>query len=131
MGSPLCRLSLRGATRRSNPFFLRRKMDCFASLAMTASKWCSHPSDFAAGTRDGLARDGAGAFAAEPEHGISDFRGCHEPSLRIVLRQFSHGLLAAAAGLLDDVVDRAFQQVGFGEAGTDGVDGDAALRGFQ
>ncbi len=29
--------SLRGAKRRSNPFFLRGKMDCFASLAMTVS----------------------------------------------------------------------------------------------
>ena len=29
--------SLREAKRRSNPFFLRGKMDCFASLAMTAT----------------------------------------------------------------------------------------------
>src|SRR6266702_6860953 len=27
--------SLRGAKRRSNPYFLRGEMDCFASLAMT------------------------------------------------------------------------------------------------
>jgi hypothetical protein len=27
--------SLRGVKRRSNPFFLRGEMDCFASLAMT------------------------------------------------------------------------------------------------
>src|SRR5882672_7882825 len=103
MGSPLCRLSLRGATRRSNPFFLRRKMDCFASLAMTASNWLSHSSDFAAGYRDGLTRDGAGAFAAEPEHGVRHLRRCYEASLRVVLRQLRDGLLAAAAGLLDDV----------------------------
>jgi hypothetical protein len=30
--------SLRGAKRRSNPFFLRGAMDCFAALAMTASE---------------------------------------------------------------------------------------------
>ena len=30
--------SLRGAKRPSNPFFVRRKMDCFASLAMTGMK---------------------------------------------------------------------------------------------
>src|SRR2546423_10707552 len=31
-------MSLRGATRRSNPLLLRGNMDCFASLAMTVSR---------------------------------------------------------------------------------------------
>src|SRR5205807_4064638 len=92
---------------------------------------CGGRSDFAARHRDGLARDGAGAFAAEPEHGVGHFRWRYEPSLRIVLRQFSHRLLAATAGLLDDVVDRAFQQIGFGETGTYGIDGNTALRRLQ
>src|SRR5258706_15016716 len=35
--------SLRGATRRSNPFFhLRGAMDCFAALAMTVSRHAPH-----------------------------------------------------------------------------------------
>src|SRR5258708_32301051 len=36
--------SLRGATRRSNPFLFRGTMDCFASLAMTENGACLGPS---------------------------------------------------------------------------------------
>src|SRR5262245_56920271 len=84
--------------------------------------------DFAAGYRDGLAGDGAGALAAQPEYGIGDLLRCHQPSLRIVLCKLRHRLLAAAASLLHDVVDAAGNQIGVGEAGAHGVDGDRRVR---
>src|SRR6202035_5371184 len=64
-------------------------------------------SNFSARHSDGLPGDRAGALAAQPQHGIGDFRGGHEAALRIVPGELGDGLVMAAAGLLHDVVDAA------------------------
>jgi len=56
-GVNVCLPSLRGAKRRSNPYFLCGKMDCFASLAMTVGWIASRSLSSGAHSRDPLARN--------------------------------------------------------------------------
>src|SRR5258708_10740598 len=84
----------------------------FIVVAMTVSRLRStHALNLSAGNRDGLPCDRAGSLAAEPKHGIGDFRWGHEPRLRIVSGKFSNRLLVAAVGFLHDVVDDAGHMV--------------------
>ncbi len=60
------------------------------------------------------------ALAPSPhshKHGIGDFRWRHQAALRIVFGELGHRLLAAATGLLHDVVDAAGDKIGIGKTG--------------
>ena len=72
----------------------------------------------------------AGAVAAQPQHRRRHLFRLDEAALRIGRGEACARLLGAAAGLLDDALDRFLQHVGFDEARADRVDGDAGLGGF-
>src|ERR1700721_3082178 len=53
---------------------------------------CARNDDFisnlSTSNRDGLPGDGAGSLAAQPKHGIGDFRGRHKTAPRLLPREF-------------------------------------------
>src|ERR1700688_2100582 len=103
---PYLSFSLRGRRDEAIQYCLLRGLDCFATPAMTVSKLRStYALNLSACNRDSLSRDRAGSFAAQPKHGIGDFRRGHKPALRIMPGEFGHRLLAAAASFFHDVVD--------------------------
>src|SRR5258706_3467222 len=115
---PYLSLSLRGAKRRSNPILSSPRPGLLRCARNDGFKLDStHALNLSACNRDGLSCDRAGSFAAQPKHGIGDFRRGHEARLRIMSGKFSHRLLVAAAGFFHDVVDTAGEQIGIGETG--------------